>query len=200
MFAKFSPVDLEKGRAGDVKIVNGMIRHLRNGKWGELERRYTSRRDRNAKPAAGGGKQAVELDDIDRHVERILTSGGKAATQGLDVESDCSDGPRQVVEIAEDNVGDKTEGLIEDDDDGVGKSVIDVYQEPKGPADRKMGESVKSRKRGRRGDSALEEIHAAKLDLIRAQTQYALHKSDYYRLMCGRMRAEGVKVVESEND
>ncbi|KAF4680397.1 hypothetical protein FOZ60_013553 [Perkinsus olseni] len=135
MFAKFSPVDLEKGRAGDVKIVNGMIRHLRNGKWGELERRYTSRRDRNAKTGAGGGKQAVELDDIDRHVERILTSGGKAATQGLDVESDCSDGPRQVVEIAEDNVGDKTEGLIEDDDDGVGKSVIDVYQEPKGPAE-----------------------------------------------------------------
>ncbi|KAF4646684.1 hypothetical protein FOZ61_005318, partial [Perkinsus olseni] len=98
MFAKFSPVDLEKGRAGDVKIVNGMIRHLRDGKWGELKRRYTSRRDRNAKTGAGGGKQAVELDDIDRHVERILTSGGKAATQGLDVESDCGDGPRQVVE------------------------------------------------------------------------------------------------------
>ncbi|KAF4651168.1 hypothetical protein FOL47_000606 [Perkinsus chesapeaki] len=190
LYGSTSAEEIQAARTGDAKATTKLIAFLRDGKWGELKRRFTAKRDKNAQTGSGGGA-AAECDDIDRQVERILTSkagGGKAAIDGLDVDS----------------------GGDPQKDEGEGKSTPsaggDATTVDDGPKDNLIRQSSASLEsyakppagiaarswtpRPRKKQRTSCEAEDLRTELIKVQIAYAKKKMDYIDLLCDKLKAE----------
>ncbi|KAF4712597.1 hypothetical protein FOZ63_013130 [Perkinsus olseni] len=194
LWGKMSDEEVQAAKSGDNKAINKLIVGLRDGRWGELKRRFTSKRDKNAKTGSGGGKRA-DYDDLDILVQRILTSkdgGGKAAIDGLDVQSDgggvveeaggSSPSAPNLDAATNEIFGDEAgEESIQDGPKPIAKDTVFIPFSPL-----KSNPQARLRKR-QRCDSEVEDM---KKELAVAQIEYAKKKTEYYDLLCMKLRSE----------
>ncbi|KAF4657047.1 hypothetical protein FOL47_008634, partial [Perkinsus chesapeaki] len=149
---------------------------VRDSRWGDLKKRYREKIDQNAKTGSGGGSQS-KLDDLDKLVERILGSGSKASVDGLEVSSDGV--PANAIDL-----DDVLHPIVEAEESA---DITDSSGIPLNGTAPTL--PLKPSKR-QRLTCTTRSLNDAKVSLKASQEDYVRQKTEYYRLLCEKMKLD----------
>ncbi|KAF4649889.1 hypothetical protein FOL47_001611 [Perkinsus chesapeaki] len=164
LWGRMTDKEIELAKSGDTKATDKLVAYLRDSGWGDLKKRYREKIDQYAKTGSGGGSQS-KLDDLDKLVERILGSGSKASVDGLEVSSDGI--PADAIDL-----DDALHPIVEAEESTAAPTL------PLKPSKRqRMAPTTRS-------------LNDAKVSLKASQEDYVKQKTEYYRLLCEKMKLD----------